>query len=559
MLHNPGPDALTAAERAVEYARMVGARDIEMNARLTLGGLMVDSGDIEPGLAQVYRVKEQVATLGDVSVMGRAFVNLPSHLEGIGRSQEAVAVLQEGVDFARGLGLPDTEAWVWGNLADSLHSLGRWTEAAEAADASERVGQSAKPRAFRAKTHALLALARGDLAEAGRQLSAARGHFGTHDKVPQHELPLARLAVGIAVAEGRLLDARAELRHVLDTGFPPGTQRYAWPVLLIAATAEADARGLHTVDAGRSEILDRIRTAAKSLAANVPVWQAYERWVRTELLRAEARCTPDDWAEVVAAFECLDRPYDLARVRYRLAEALLPSGGEDERDRAAELLRLAHAVADHLGARPLADAAALLAQRARLPLTHTPKQSLTPADPADALGLTGRERDVLRLVSMRPHQPPDRRGTLHLPEDRQRPRLQHPVQTRRLGQGRGGGGGASAGVVRPRLHPGSGSRGEVRRTVPGSRRREAALAPHPGIRCRVRCRGPAGGAVFNMFEELFAPGRKHTRDEQNRLELTREDVGDGDPGRGPIDLASGKVVVRQPTADEDDTESAAGE
>ncbi|MDX3455923.1 DUF6191 domain-containing protein [Streptomyces sp. ME02-8801-2C] len=51
--------------------------------------------------------------------------------------------------------------------------------------------------------------------------------------------------------------------------------------------------------------------------------------------------------------------------------------------------------------------------------------------------------------------------------------------------------------------------------------------------------------MFNMFEELFAPGRKHTRDEQNRLELTRVDVGDGDPGRGPIDLASGKVVVRR--------------
>ncbi|MFC8147591.1 DUF6191 domain-containing protein [Streptomyces paradoxus] len=50
--------------------------------------------------------------------------------------------------------------------------------------------------------------------------------------------------------------------------------------------------------------------------------------------------------------------------------------------------------------------------------------------------------------------------------------------------------------------------------------------------------------MFNMFEELFSPGRKHTRDEQNRLELTREDVGDGDPGRGPIDFTSGKVVVR---------------
>lgn len=52
--------------------------------------------------------------------------------------------------------------------------------------------------------------------------------------------------------------------------------------------------------------------------------------------------------------------------------------------------------------------------------------------------------------------------------------------------------------------------------------------------------------MFNAFEELFSPGRKHTRDEQNRLELTREDVGDGDPGHGPIDLTSGKVVVHPP-------------
>ncbi|MFJ2500261.1 DUF6191 domain-containing protein [Streptomyces sp. NPDC087539] len=50
--------------------------------------------------------------------------------------------------------------------------------------------------------------------------------------------------------------------------------------------------------------------------------------------------------------------------------------------------------------------------------------------------------------------------------------------------------------------------------------------------------------VFNFFEELFAPGRKHAADEQKRLELTRVDLGVGDPGRGPIDLASGKVVVR---------------
>lgn len=59
--------------------------------------------------------------------------------------------------------------------------------------------------------------------------------------------------------------------------------------------------------------------------------------------------------------------------------------------------------------------------------------------------------------------------------------------------------------------------------------------------------------MFNAFEELFAPGRKHTRDEQNRLALTREDVGDNDPGHGPIDLVSGKVVVRPPEPVEEET------
>ncbi|MFG2649491.1 DUF6191 domain-containing protein [Streptomyces sp. NPDC048436] len=51
--------------------------------------------------------------------------------------------------------------------------------------------------------------------------------------------------------------------------------------------------------------------------------------------------------------------------------------------------------------------------------------------------------------------------------------------------------------------------------------------------------------MFNLME-LFQPGRKHTDDEQKRLELSRTDVADGDPGRGPIDLTSGKVVVRVP-------------
>lgn len=52
--------------------------------------------------------------------------------------------------------------------------------------------------------------------------------------------------------------------------------------------------------------------------------------------------------------------------------------------------------------------------------------------------------------------------------------------------------------------------------------------------------------MFNLIEELFAPGRRHTDDERRRQEHTRVEDGSNDPGRGPVDLTSGHVVVRPP-------------
>ncbi|MEU3515528.1 AAA family ATPase [Streptomyces sp. NPDC006654] len=398
MLHEPGPEALAAAERAVEYARMVGAREIELNARITLGCLMVDAGDVGNGLRELERVRDAALQEGVAHVAGRAYVNLPSELDSVGRSRESVPILREGLVFARRFGLLDSEAWIWGNLSDSLYTLGQWDEAAEAAAGALGSAASAKPRGAGALRLAHIALARGDAEEAARQLAISHAHYGTHDPMPQALLPVARIAIGVAAAQGRLLDARTELDRALAFGFWPGTQRYGWPLLLAAATAEADARALPAAADGRTEVLDRLAEAVRKLATGAPVWQAYERWTRAELHRAHGTDTAALWSDVVTDFETLDRPYDLARVRRRLAQALLEeAAGDDERERARELLRLAGAVAEHLGARPLADAVALLAQRARLTLTgKTPGRAL---DPAESLGLTIRERDVLRLVS----------------------------------------------------------------------------------------------------------------------------------------------------------------
>nr|WP_309226737.1 response regulator transcription factor [Streptomyces lunaelactis] len=241
---------------------------------------------------------------------------------------------------------------------------------------------------------AYLSLARGDTAKAAEHLEAARDHFGKNDPMPQCFLPLGTIALCIAAVQGRVLDARAEFEHAAAEGFPPGTQRYAWPLLRAAAALEADTRGLPAAEPGRAEALERIRKATRGLVTAVPVWSAHERWVRAELLRAGGEDTALDWAEAGTAFEQVDRPYDLARVRHRWAEALLQS----DRAQAAGLLRQAHATAQQLGARPLAEDVALLAQRARIALTDDPP-SAAAAAAGPALGLTRREEDVLRLVA----------------------------------------------------------------------------------------------------------------------------------------------------------------
>ncbi|MCB5166641.1 AAA family ATPase [Streptomyces bambusae] len=399
MLNRPGPDNLATAERAVEYARMIGAEDVELNARLTVGSLLADT-DVDRGLAEMRAVKERARQLGLAMLEGRAHINISSQLENAGRSQEAVELAAQGVERVRSYRLYDSEAWVCGNMAESLYSLGRWEEAAAGAQRALRAAQSAKPRGSGAARLAHLALARGELAEAATQLDAAVGHFGPQETSPQHRIPLFRLALGIAAGEGRLLDARAELVRAAEFGFPLGQHRYVWPLLLAAATAEADARGLPVAEAGRAEAVGLIRAEARRLPTPVPVWEAHSAFVRAELRRAEGIDTVADWEETEAAVRPLHRPYLLARVRHRLGEALLAGGGE--RERVVSLLRDAVGTAERLGCRRLREDLSLLAQRARLSLS-SPDDASDPAggpvDTVEALGLTSRERDVLQLVA----------------------------------------------------------------------------------------------------------------------------------------------------------------
>ncbi|MFG2096478.1 AAA family ATPase [Streptomyces sp. NPDC048612] len=423
VLYEPGPGTFATAERAVELAQLVGDEGAELNSRLTLAGLRVDAGEVEEGLADFRTSLDRAVDRGYFGVIGRGHVNLPSALEGVGRSREAVEVTERGVELTTRYGLKDSTSWVLGNRAESLQSLGRWEEADRAVADAARLAQNPSAVALAASRRTSLALDRGDLAAAEHELAVAQEYYGTHAPQPQHAIVMARHALRIAARRGRLLDARSILQQALDAGFPPGTQRYGWPLLWTAATAEADARGLPAAEPGRAAVLARIRDAAKRLPQLCPVWSAYGLAVDAELRRAEGRETPDAWAGAVSAFEPLERPHELARVCYRWAESLLHGGerattglhGRTPREAAVLLLTQAHTAAVTMGARPLADELELLAQRGRVPLpgltpagaaapvtppgTAPGSAAAEPPAPAESLGLTPREREVLRLVA----------------------------------------------------------------------------------------------------------------------------------------------------------------
>jgi DNA-binding NarL/FixJ family response regulator len=108
-----------------------------------------------------------------------------------------------------------------------------------------------------------------------------------------------------------------------------------------------------------------------------------------EYRRASGDNDPEAWQAVLDAFGPA-YVYEIARTRWRLAEALAEAGRRDE---AEEQWRMAAQTADRLGARPLRAALADLARRARI--------GTVPDEPGGNVlaSLTSREREVLRLLA----------------------------------------------------------------------------------------------------------------------------------------------------------------
>ncbi|MFR9725372.1 helix-turn-helix transcriptional regulator [Streptomyces sp. MS19] len=399
MEQRPEPEAFEMARHVIGLAREVGAEDTELYMRFSLGSLLADSGDVTGGLAELAELTDRIIADGRIELLGRCLVNYAATLGEVGRLDEALAAGDRGLVLADRHGLHRTRQWLQTNRADSLIALGRWADA-DAALAEGRASAGLRPRAGAVFLTGHLAVLRGDLTQARARLDEADAEFFATNGYGPNTLHRARLAVGLAAAEGRYPDVRRLAAEAFTAGVPPYTSSLAWQVLVAAAGAEADTRGMPAAAPGRADALGLLREVRERLPGLMPAWAAVGVLVDAWLLRAEGRDTPADWRAAVEATTSLGIPFLLAQARCGLAESLLTAGGAADRASAADLLRETVRVAGGLGAVPLRTRAERLATSARLTLDEPPAGGGAPASPpADPFGLTAREREVLALVA----------------------------------------------------------------------------------------------------------------------------------------------------------------
>ena len=408
------PRSVEVAPQAIDAARAVGARELEADASITLGSALAYTTGIE-GLDPLREgLRLALLTVADNPWPAlRGYTNLSDTLEMFGLHAEAAEVAGEGMKLAVSYGAFRTlGSYLLGNRAEPLLRLGEWAEVDQLTAEGLRVLPEGVFAGTLHQIRSELAAMRGDYEDASRELRQLRRSVSEVVDA-QFTIPIRYIAAMIALGTGDLAAAREAVTDGLAsviTWMP----RYWWPVLWLGLRLEADeatrCRDLREAIPSRiAAQCARIMSVAATLQTPAPPAEGYKALVAAEDKRAAGTDGAGDWATAVAAWERASEPYPLSYALLRLAEAHMAAG---ERDGAAVAVRRAHAIADGLGAVPIAAEAAALARRSRLPLGAdggqvTGDASARPGtgqqrEPADELarfGLTDREREVLMLVA----------------------------------------------------------------------------------------------------------------------------------------------------------------
>ncbi|WP_165555452.1 helix-turn-helix transcriptional regulator [Kribbella pittospori] len=392
-------DSRTVCEQALMVAAAIGDDLPALRALAILGLDLQLLGRGAEGVECLLDARRRAVKRGAVVEELRTYVVLSDvHLIG-GRLREAAQDALEGVAKSRRYGYERSSGIVIAsNAAEALLGLGDWARAEEVLDAALHLASSFRPEGVHL-IRAELELRRGEYAVTLQHLEAG---------APAALEPQLTAAYSCLVAELALWERRPEdAASVLDAALrldATGDVKIREPRLCaLAIQAETDRAQLAAIrrdtagvdDARRRAkyLLERARHSAADVAAVTLDAAGWLAIAEAEHTRVEGCSQPALWEAASKAWDQLERPYPAAYCRWRHAEALVAAGAS--RAEAAVPAREAHLVASRLGARPLMNELELLARRAHLDLADQPALR----DQDDALGLTAREREVLRLLA----------------------------------------------------------------------------------------------------------------------------------------------------------------
>ena len=390
------------AERGIAAARAADAPWVEADALVTLGFMSNREGRNDEAIKVLTAAHRQAREAMMLGVELRSAYHLArAHLER-GDLTTGGAVAHEGTKRAIQTGLDMSPyGWELQHLHFQCHFAdGKWDHAQEIADGFP-VRVTSPPEAYLSSMALFIDVARGNPAVEER-----RAWIEPFWTVYGFDPFIARgLLAEHALWQGDTEQALAEAQMAIDLddvppwGYSPSVLRPAAVALSARADRAAQARASGDDETARAEasaaaeLIDIARRGAafpkRPKFIMGPEGRGWLARAEAEYQRATGDNAPQAWEAVLDAFGpgyC----YEIARTRWRLAEALAEAG---RRDDANEQWRQAAQIADRLAARPLRRALDDLARRARI---GTAEQR---GDGEVLAALTSREREVLRLIA----------------------------------------------------------------------------------------------------------------------------------------------------------------
>jgi DNA-binding NarL/FixJ family response regulator len=327
------------------------------------------------------------------TLLSRTEIFISDELHKVGRYAEAAGIAGDALSTIAASNRSQ-RGLLRNNVAEPLIALGRWQEAAEQIDADLDHSLPGIQDPSLLRLRALLQIARGELDAAEQSLRSVlqRRHAEGADEELQHRIPDHAALIQLATARGRVGEARASLRAVLDDGVGEGYEWWVWDLLYVGAVAEAELGDAKDPDSTCA----LLREVAGKLPRRTPMHELYAALVTAELNRASA-----DWRALTERADEIGAPAYL-RAQLRLRQATSVARQPGKRQEAAEAAREARETAAQLGASSLLAEIDELARSARLmsvvPVEETEKEKEKEKATA-APQLTARETDVLRLVA----------------------------------------------------------------------------------------------------------------------------------------------------------------